>query len=95
MATATASGVTATSGTSNLASSRFTKKAMSSYNPQEWVVFEKEPNGEVKSPRLYPSTASRDNVRNAYTKHTGADFVSTRAVRVQTFKNRLKKSNSN
>lgn len=85
-------GATAKSGTPSLTSARFTKKAMPTYNSTEWVVFEKSSDGAVKSPRLYPSNASRDNVRVNYSKNTGANFAQTRAVRVGTYKNRLKKS---
>lgn len=91
--TATATkGATAKSGTSNLTSARFIKKEMSTYDLTEWVVFEKSSDGTVKSPRVYPSNASRDNVRVSYSNHTGANFAQTRAVRVNTYKNRLKKS---
>jgi len=91
MVTTTKSGATA-SRTPNLTSARFTKKAMPTYNSSEWVVFEKSSNGSTKSPRIYPSGATRDNVRVAYSRHTGASFPSTRAVRVSTYKNRLKKA---
>ena len=81
-------GVTATSGTSTLQSSRVTKKDLSTYNSDNWVVFEKASDGSVKSPRLYPATASRDNVRVNYSKRNKVNFVTTRAVSVKTYKNR-------
>jgi hypothetical protein len=85
--------VTTKGGASDLASARFTKKDLASYDASQWVAFEKSSDGKLKSPRLFEAAATRDRVRSAYSNYTGADFSSTRAIRVKTYKNRMRRSN--
>jgi len=91
MLTTATKGATAKRGTSTLQSTRVTKKALPFYDSTQWIVFEKADDGNVKSPRLYPSNATRDNVRVHYSKNNKVSFNTTRAVRVKTYKNRQTK----
>jgi len=63
----------------------FVRKNRGQYPGNSWVVFTTT-EGRMKTPRVFDSNLSRDNVRNAYSKEFGVKIQDTRSRRVENVK---------